>query len=205
MFRKAKEEPLLDDRIPHPYREVIKELRAIRAELEEIKERLAAAVPPAPPVPPATRERVIEMHERGVSVTEIARELRVSETIIRSIIIVPPAVPTEVYVEALRKYGGLLLADDLYVETIDLGKDRSTSAKIEEFPKLKGIALTIFSNTGTFDLYINEKDDYHKLTFNALTYPQTFLLDWFRARTFYIGNAVQSGKELILIGWKRII
>ena len=145
--------------------EFVKELRAIRTLLEEIKRRLIG-----PPVP----EVVLK---EGFA---------------------------EIYVEALRKYGGLFLTDDLHVETIDLGKDRSTSADIEELPKLRGTALTIFRNTGTFDLYINEKDDYHKLTFDPLTYPQTFLLEWFRAKMFYVGNAAQSGKELILIAWRRI-
>ena len=142
--------------------EFVKELRAIRTLLEEIKRRLIG--------PPVTE---------GVQVGEV-------------------------YVEALRRYGALFLTDDLHVETIDLGKDRSTSADIEELPKLQGTALTIFRNTGTFDLYINEKDDYHKLTFDPLTYPQTFLLEWFRAKTFYVGNAAQSGKTLILIAWRRL-
>ena len=167
-FRKIKEEPLIDERIPHPYREFVKELRAIRTLLEEIEKRLPVAAPP---------------------------------------VVKPPAIPEEfreVYVEALKRYGALFLANDLHVETIDLGKDRSTSDKIEELPKLRGIALTIFRSTGTFDLYINVKDDYHKLTFDALTYPQTFLLDWFRAKTFYVGNAAQSGKTLVLVAWRLI-
>lgn len=180
MLKKVKEEPLIDERLPHPYREVIRELRAIRSELEEIKQRLAV-VPPAPPIakPPA------------VAVPPIPA------------IALPREEFREVYVEALREYGALSLADDLHVETIDLGKDRSTATKIEEFPKLMGTALTIFRNTGTFDLYINKKDDYHKLTFDPLTYPQTFLLDWFTAKTFYVGNEAQSGAEAILIAWKR--
>ena len=178
MFRKVKEEPLIDERIPHPYREVIKELRALRAELEEIKERLPVAVPAVPPV-------VVEAPPMPA-------------------IQLPKEEFREIYVEALRQYGGLLLAEDLHVETIDLGKDRSTSATIEEFPKLAGIALTIFRNTGTFDLYINVKDDYHKLTLDPITYPQTFLVDWFRAKTFYVGNVVQSGKEAVLIAWKGV-
>jgi hypothetical protein len=56
-LRKIKEEPLIDERIPHPYREVIRELRAIRAQLEEMKQRLPIAIPPPvvkiPPAPPA--------------------------------------------------------------------------------------------------------------------------------------------------------
>ena len=151
---------------------------------------------------------------------EVVKELRAIRTLLEEIekrlpvaapvvppVVKPPAIPEElreVYVEALKRYGALFLANDLHVETIDLGKDRSTSANIEELPKLWGIALTIFRNTGTFDLYINVKDDYHKLTFDALTYPQTFLLDWFRAKTFYVGNAAQSGKTLVLVAWRLI-
>jgi len=179
MIPRAKEEPLIDERIPHPYREVIKELRAIRAQLEEIKQKLA---PPAVVVkPPGVVVPPVPVPAIALSKEEF----------------------TEIYVEALTKYGGLLLANDLYVQTIDLGTDRSTADKLEEFPMLVGIALTIFRNTGTFDLYINDKDDKHKLPFGALTYPQTFLLDWFRAKTFYVGNSKQSGKEAILIAWKK--
>jgi hypothetical protein len=179
-LRRVKEEPLLDDRIPHPYREIVKELKEIQSKLDEIKQRL----PPTVTVPPIT----------VTAPPAVAR---------------PPAVPftperlKEVYVEALTDYGSLLLADDLHVERVDLSRDRSTSTTIEEFPKLRGIALTIFRNTGVFDLYINRKDDYHKLTFNALVYPQTFLLNWFKAKTFYIGNTVQVGAEAVLIAWKR--
>ena len=175
-LRKIKEKPLIDERIPHPYREVVAELRAIRELLEGIKERLVAP-PPAPP----------------------------------AVVVRPPPVPAimlpkeefrEVYVEALEKYAALQLADDLHVETIDLSVDRSTAAKIEELPKLVGLALTMFRNTGTFDLYLNVKDDEHKITFDAITYPQTFLLDWFKVKKVYIGNAAQSGKSATLIVWK---
>jgi len=183
-LKKVREEPLIDDRIPHPYREVVKELRAIRTRLDEISQKLpivipppVVRVPPAPPVPPPVIPAITLPKEDFMNI----------------------------YVEALKKHGALKFADDLHVETIDLSKDRSTAAKIEEFPKLKGIALTIFRNEGTFDLYINEKDDYHKLTFNALTYPQTFLLDWFKLKTIYIGNTAQSaGTEAVLIAWKRL-
>jgi len=179
--KKIKEEPFLDERIPHPYRELVKELRAIKAQLEEISQKLPIAAPPTPPirpgVPPVIKIPAIQL---------------------------PKEEFLAIFVDALEKHGALKFADDLYVETIDLSKDRSTSNKIEEFSKLKGIALTIFRNTGTFDLYINEKDDNHKLTLDALTYPQTFLLDWFRLKTVYIGNAAQSGKEAKLIAWKRL-
>ena len=48
---KLKEKPLIDERIPHPYRELLSELKQIHEQLEEIKGLLE--VPPAPPaVPP---------------------------------------------------------------------------------------------------------------------------------------------------------
>lgn len=183
-LRKIKEEPIIDERIPHPYREVVRELRAIHELLEQIKERLAVP-PPAvpPPVPP--------------------------------VIVRPPPVPPvpaialpkeefrKIYEEALEKYEALRLADDLHVETIDLGVDRSTAPKIEEFPKLTGIALTILKCTGTVDVYLNKKDDYHKITLEEITYPQTFLLDNFKVKTIHVGNTVQTGKALIIIAWKR--
>ncbi len=177
-LRKIKEEPLIDGRIPHPYRESVKELRAIKALLEEIKQKLPVAIPPAPPVvrPPA------------VLVTQLTKKQYM-----------------DMLVEALKKHGALKFADDLYVETIDLGEDRSTDTKIEELTKFKNaVALTIFRNTGTFDLYINEKNVDHKLTFDALSFPQTFLLDWFHIKTIYVGNTAQTGKEAKLIAWKRV-
>lgn len=180
-LRKIKEEPLLDDRIPHPYRESIKELRAITALLEEIVQKLPVAIPPAPPVvvrPPA------------VLVTQLTKE-QYSHMLVESL------------VESLEKHAALKFADDLHVETIDLGVDRSTPAKIKEFPKLKGIALTIFRCTGTADIYINHKNVDHKVTFDEIEYSQTFMLDWFEVETIYVGNAVQTDKELVMIAWKR--
>ena len=50
-IKKIKEEPIIDERLPHPYREVVRELRGIRELLEEINKRLVP-VPPAVVVPP---------------------------------------------------------------------------------------------------------------------------------------------------------
>jgi len=170
-LRKTREAPLVDERIPHPYREMLTELRAIRAALER-----PAAVPGVPPtiripgVPPAPA----------------------------------PSEYVDVFAHGLRRYGSLLLADDLYVETIDLGVDRSTAAKIQEFATLSGVALTIFRCDGSFDLYLNEKDDKHKIDITALTYPQTFLIDWCNIKTIFVGNSTQSGKSAKLIAWKPV-
>jgi len=167
-LKKAREEPLMDSRLPHPYREFLIELRSIVQELRELKLK---------PPPPAVR-----------------------------IPGVPPAPSPSSYIDVvahgLRKHGALLLANDYYVETIDLTVARSPAL---EFPKLSGIALTIFSNNGTFDLYMNVKDAPHKITVAALTYPQTLLIDWFNITTTYIGNTAQAaGTAAVLIAWKPV-
>ena len=157
-------------------------MKRTRELLEEIRDRL----PPAPPVvlPP---EIEIPKPPKVTVLTMTSRGLK------------------ELFMEAGEGFGILRLANDCYVETIDLGTDRSAAAKIREFSKLKGIALTILKNTGTFDLYLNEKDDLHKIPVDALTYPQTLLIDWFKLKTVYIGNTAQSGKEATLIAWKRVL
>lgn len=175
-LKRIKEEPLLDDNVPHPYREVIKGLNAVLLELEDIKTALTPVKPPKP----------------GVRVT----------TIQIPAIQLPQEDFMKIYIEAMRQFGQLKFANDLHVETIDLSVDRSTDAKIQEFSKVNGIALTIFSNTGTYDLYLNEKTSDHKITLSSLTYPQTLLIDNFNLKTVYIGNAAQSGQSSVLIAWK---
>jgi len=166
-LRKIREEPLIDDRIPHPYREFLIELRKIVKELEDLRAKPpppAARIPGMPPAP-------------------------------------SPSAYIDVVAHGLRKHGALLLANDYYVETVDLATARTT---IQEFPKLSGIALTIFRNTGSFDLYLNVKDTPHKITVDALTYPQTLLIDWFNITTAYIGNTAQAGLSAVLIAWKPV-
>jgi len=163
---------------------MLEELKAIRAKLDEISQRLPVTVaPPAvvvrPGMPPVVKVPAIQLSREEF---------------------------TNLFVDALEKHGALKFANDLCVETVDLSTDRSTDATIEELSKFKDknvIALTVFRNTGTFDLYINEKNKDHRLTFDALTYPQTILIDWFNFKTVYVGNAVQSGLEAELIAWKR--
>jgi len=70
-LKKIKTEPLIDERVPHPYREIIKELRAVRELLEEVKERLPVVVPPPPAVPPALPAPPIVI-PRPIGVVEIS-------------------------------------------------------------------------------------------------------------------------------------
>jgi hypothetical protein len=83
-LRKIKEEPLIDERIPHPYREVVAELRAMRELLDEIKEKLPVVVPPpvvalppeaAPPVPVAVAPPAAVVALTSDTIIGLAREL----------------------------------------------------------------------------------------------------------------------------------
>jgi len=110
----------------------------------------------------------------------------------------------DMIVDAKAKYGQLRLADDLYVETIDLGTARATPTDYSSTLAVpQTVALTIFRCTGTFDLYLQKADNVHKITFDAITYPQTFLLDWFTLTKAYIVNTAQSGKSAVIIAWRK--
>lgn|GEM_PF-3253764 len=183
-LQKVKEKPVLDGRIPHPYREYLQGLQAIVAKLEEISAKLPIAIPT---VTPGIRPGMPAV-KVPVPVLQLSKEQFI-----------------DVYATALEKQGVLKFADDLHVQDIDLGVDRTTDTEIEELPKCKNsIALTVLLNTGTFDLYINEKNVDHKIPIAALTWPQTLLIDWFRIQTIYVGNTVQTGLSATLIAWKRL-
>jgi len=169
--KRAKEEPLLDGRFPHPYREVIKKLEDTTTLLNKLLEALLR---------PAAAIRIPGQY--------------------------PPAQPGDyvnVVANGLNVFGGLRMAQDLLVETVDLSTARATST-IQEFEKLSGIALTVFSSTGTFDLYLNEKNAEHKLTIGALTFPQVLHIDWLKINTIFIGNTAQANKSAVLIAWKAV-
>ena len=105
--------------------------------------------------------------------------------------------------EAIEEHAVLKRANDLYVATISLATARTTPTEITELAPSGAIALTIFRTTGTFTLYLQKADDVHKITFDALTFPQTFLLDFFDLKKVYITNAADLGKEATIIVWKK--
>ena len=72
-LREIKEKPIIDERYPHPYREVLAELRTMRELLEEVKERLPAVVPPPPAMPTAPPAPPIVV-PRPIGVVEISTE-----------------------------------------------------------------------------------------------------------------------------------
>jgi len=118
----------------------------------------------------------------------------------------PPPPPTgfptldelrDMIVEALEKHGVLKRATDWYVKTIDLGSARSTPEEITDLAN--ALSLSIFRNTGTFTLYLQKKDDTKKITVDALTYPQTLLIDWFDIEKVFITNTAQSGLSAVIL------
>jgi len=93
--------------------------------------------------------------------------------------------------EALEEYGVLKRATDWLVVDIDLAKVRPSPEEVTELAN--ALSLTIFRNTGTFVLYLQQKDDTKKITVDALTYPQTLLIDWVDIQKVFITNTAQSG------------
>lgn len=118
----------------------------------------------------------------------------------------PPPPPTgfptlaeirDAIIEALEKHGVLKRANDFYVATIDLATARAQPTEITDLAN--SLSLCIFRNTGTFDLYLKLKSDEKKITVDALTYPQTFLIDWFDIDHVFIKNTAQSGASAVII------
>jgi len=167
------------ERIPRPFREIVYELREMRALLEEIKQRLAVPVPPAPPVVPVVRPPVVippappEWRPVTDRLEQLAEELRVS----------------------LKPL--LMRANAYRVETLDLGKDRDKAELA-----LEGFALTVFKNEGTIKLRFNARSE-DEITIEPLTFPEMVVFDWFTFSKVFITNTVQSGKEATLIALRR--
>jgi len=103
--------------------------------------------------------------------------------------------------EAMEEYGVLKRATDWLVVTIDLATARSTPEEITELAN--ALSLTIFRNTGTFTLYLQKKDDTKKITVDALTFPQTLLIDWVDIEKVFVVNTAQSGASATIIKFFR--
>jgi len=114
----------------------------------------------------------------------------------------PTAFPTledieKTILSALETHGVLKRANSWYVKTIDLATARSNAEELTDLEN--ALSLTIFRNTGTFVLYLQINDDTHKITVDALTYPQTLLIDWFDIRKVWITNTAQSGLSATIL------
>jgi len=144
--------------------------------LREIRDLLKGAPPPLPPPLP------------GVSQVELVKPT-VEELV-------------TMITEAMEKHGALKRANDWYVATINLSTARSTPEEITELAN--ALSLTIFRNTGTFVLYLKKKDDAKKITVDALTWPQTLLIDWFDIEKVFIVNTAQSGLTAQILKFFRV-
>lgn len=103
--------------------------------------------------------------------------------------------------EALEQHGALKRANDWLPVTIDLATARTQPTEITEL--VNALSLCIFRNTGTFDLYLKLKSDEKKITVDALTYPQTLLVDWMDIDHVFIKNTAQSGASAVIIKFFR--
>jgi len=183
-----RKESTMLERIPRPFREVVYELREMRALLEEIKQRLAAPVPP-PPAPPVVRPPVVippappEWRPVTDRLEQLAEELRVSREHLRDV------------KERLKPL--LMRANAYRVETLDLGKARDKAELA-----LEGFALTVFKCTGTIKLRFNARSE-DEITIEELTYPEMIFIDWLEFRKVYVSNTAQSGEEAVLIALRR--
>jgi len=143
--------------------------------LREIRDLLRGGPPPPPPPPPGTAIEVVKP------------TLQELETMIAN---------------ALEKHGALKRANDWRVATISLATARSTPEEITELAN--ALSLTIFRNTGTFVLYLQKKDDAKRITVDALTWPQTLLVDWFDIEKVFITNSAQSGLSATILKFFRV-
>lgn len=141
--------------------------------LREIRDLLRGAPPPPPPPPPPLGEVTIGNLD----------ELK------------------EMIKTAMEEYGALKRATDWLVATIDLGKARSTPEEITELAN--ALSLTIFRTGGTFTLYLQLKDDTKKITVDALTFPQTLLIDWMDIQKVFVTNTAQSGLTATILKFFR--
>ena len=147
------------------------------------------------------------LRAKGAREQEMLELLRQIRDLLKGAPLPPPPPPptgfptlTEIrdtILEALEKHGVLKRANDFYVASIDLASARNTPTEITELAN--ALSLTIFRNTGTFTLYLQVKDDPHKITVDALTYPQTLLIDWFDIQKVWITNTAQSGLSATIL------
>ena len=124
--------------------------------------------------------------------------------------VLPPATTVEVvgftkealetFLAEFEKYGVLKRANNWLVETIDL----ATARDEKEITTLAdALALTIYRNTGSFDLYLVGASESQKITVDALTYPQTITIDDFDIKQVWITNTAQSGDSAEIIKFFR--
>ncbi len=92
----------------------------------------------------------------------------------------------------------VIRANTYSVVTIDLGTARPT---LTEYP-ISGFAMTVFKCTGTMDLKLGDITT-DVITIEPLTYPEMIVIDRMDFERFFVRNTAQSGKQAVLIVWRR--
>jgi hypothetical protein len=91
-----------------------------------------------------------------------------------------------------------VMANTYSVVNIDLGTARTT---LTEYA-IGGFAMTVFKCTGTMDLQIGDVTT-DVITIEPLTYPSMLVIDRMEFTRFFIRNTAQTGKQAVLIVWRR--
>jgi hypothetical protein len=89
-------------------------------------------------------------------------------------------------------------ANTYSVVAIDLGTARPTLTEYS----IGGFAMTVFKCTGTMDLKLGDVTT-DTITIEPLTYPEMVVIDRMEFVRFFVRNTAQTGKEAVLIVWRR--
>jgi hypothetical protein len=89
-------------------------------------------------------------------------------------------------------------ANTYSVVTIDLGTARPTLTEYS----IGGFAMTVFKCTGTMELKIGDITA-DVITIEPLTYPSMLVIDRMEFNRFFVRNTAQTGKQAVLIVWRR--
>jgi hypothetical protein len=155
-------------------------------------------VPPVPPTPPTPPEVPPPAPPEAKPVTD------------RLDIIISWIASFEPLVDKLQELMGKLQeikaemetypvkANTYSVVTIDLGTARST---LTEYA-ISGFAMTVFKCTGTIELKLGDVTT-DVITIEPLTYPSMLVIDRMEFNRFFVRNTAQTGKQAVLIVWRR--
>jgi hypothetical protein len=89
-------------------------------------------------------------------------------------------------------------ANTYSVVTIDLGTARPT---LTEYA-IGGFAMTVFKCDGTLEIKLGDITT-DVITIEPLTYPEMMVIDRMEFNRFFVRNTAQTGKEAVLIVWRR--
>jgi hypothetical protein len=151
------------------------------------------APPPVPPVPPAPPE----MPPPAPAPPEAKPVTDRLDIIISWIASFKPLMDKLQEIKAEMETFAIK-ANTYSVVTIDLGTARPTLTEYS----IGGFAMTVFKCTGTMDLKLGDVTT-DAITIEPLTYPEMVVIDRMEFARFFVRNTAQTGKEAVLIVWRR--